>query len=444
MTSAGPEQPHQAVPPSAAPAPPAAPQQWAWAQAPQPLQTIETEPLEYHRLLRGVAAYRWWKPLLLLLLSGVFFGVFTVMLSLAFVPVLMFADPDYAMDVTTGAAEILDTQRPVSVLLSLLSIIIMIPSVILAMLAMGMRPVGRIWSVATRIRWGLLGRLCGVAVLAVVVMNVVGIAVEIALDPASLTEPPPQAGSGFDVNAALLSLLLVVLLVPLQATAEEVVFRGLLMQVIGSWLKNPWFAILIPSVGFAFLHIYNVWGLIAVGLLGAVAGWLTWRTGGLEAAIAIHIVNNLIVFTIMTSGVFGETAQTADGGGLGSVVGEVAGLALFVWLTLRVFARGGHGRERIDLIQVPAPVIPAAAPGEAPGAAQFPGGQAFAAPVAVEPSSDGAPSAEPGGERDAEPLNGGATNGGALGAGSPSAGSPGGEGAPPAAPGSGEEGPRHG
>lgn len=387
MTSAGPEQPRPAAPPPGAPVPqaappappgapvpPGAPQQWAWAQAPQAMQTVETEPLEYHRLLRGSAAYRWWKPLLLLLLSAVFFGVMTVALSLAFVPVLLFADPDYAMDIATGASEVLDTQRPISVLLSLLSIIIMMPAVILAMLVMGMRPVGRVWSVATRIRWGLLGRLLGVAVLAVVVMNAVGIAVEIALDPASLTEPLPESERGFDASAALLSLLFVLLLVPLQATAEEVVFRGLFMQVLGSWLKNPWFAIVIPSVGFALLHIYDVWGLVAVGLLGVVAAWLTWRTGGLEAAIAIHVVNNLIAFGIMTSGVAGETAQTADGGGVGGVIGEIAGLAVFIWLTLRVFAKGGHGRERIDLIRVPvvpvapvAPVVPVApAASEAP------------------------------------------------------------------------------
>ncbi len=391
MTSVGPEQPHQAVPPSAAPvqqpAPPAAPQQWAWAQPQQAMQTVETEPLEYHRLLRGAAGYRWWKPLLLLLLSGVFFGIMAVALSLAFVPVLMFADPEYAMDVTTGAAEVLDTQRPISVLLSLLSIVIMIPAVLLAMLVMGMRPVGRVWSVATRIRWGLLARLSGVAVLAVVVMNVVGIGVEIALDPGSLTEPLPEGSREFDVNAALLSLLFVLLLVPLQATAEEVVFRGLFMQVIGSWLKNPWFAILIPSVGFALAHIYNIWGLIAVGLLGAVAAWLTWRTGGLEAAIAIHIVNNLIVFTIMASGAFGETAQTADGGGIGGVIGEIAGLALFVWLTLRVFRRGGHGRERIDLIQVPVP--------PQPPAVQFAGGQYHEVPTGAAPGPEMPVSHEP-------------------------------------------------
>ncbi len=320
------------------------------------MRTVETEPLEYHRLLRGSANYRWWKPLMLLLLSGVYFGIFTVLLTILFVPIVMLVDPEYATDLTTGAAEMLDTQRPISVLMSLLSIIIMIPSVLLGMLSTGMRPVGRVWSVATRIRWGLLGRLLGIALLSVVAMNVTGIAVELALDPASLSEPAAPSLREFDVDAALLSMLFVVLLVPFQAAAEEIVFRGLFMQVLGSWLRSPWFGILIPSIGFALAHIYNIWGLAVVGLMGGVAAWLTWRTGGLEAAVAIHVVNNLIAFGLMASGFGGETAQTEDSGGPGSLVGEIVGLGLFVWLTLRAFDRGGHGRSRIDLQQVPIPL----------------------------------------------------------------------------------------
>ncbi|SJN08877.1 hypothetical protein FM113_04640 [Leucobacter sp. 7(1)] len=368
MTSIGPQPPAQPDPTPrgtdalggtqpTAPGHPGAPAQWAWAQQqPQLVQTVETEPLEYHRLLRGVQNYRWWKPLLLLLLAGVYFGILTVVVTLLLMPIMMLVDPGWAMDVTTGHAEMLDTQRPVSILISMLSIIIMIPAVLLAMLTLGMRPMGRVWSVATRIRWGLLGRLTVAAVIAVVVMNLVGILSEFAMNPTLVSEPIVEQGADFDVNAALLSALFILILVPFQATAEEVVFRGLFMQVLGSWLKNPWFAILIPSVLFALGHIYDIWGLLAVGLMGVVAAWLTWRTGGLEAAIAIHVINNLVAFGFMTAGFGGETAQTSEAGGPGGVIGEIAGLAVFIWLTLRIVRRGGHGRTRIDLVQVTVPV----------------------------------------------------------------------------------------
>lgn len=324
---------------------------WGWAQGSPKLRKVESERLDYHRLLRGTPDYRWWKPLALLLLSGVFFGVLTVVVTEAIIPALMLTDSDYPMQLAAGTAEVLDTQRPISVLVSMISIIIMLPSVLLAMLVMGMRPIGRIWSVAARMRWGLFGRLIGVSTLAIVVIKIVGIGVGVLLEPPA-DAAPITSETGFDVGAALLSMLLVLFLVPLQSTAEEVVFRGLFMQVLGAWLRNPWFAILIPSIGFASLHIYDIWGLLAVGLLGAVSAWLTWRTGGLEAAIAIHIVNNYVAFGILASGLTGETAQTAGDGSAAGLIGQIIGLILFGWLTLRVFDRGGYGRQRIDLVQI--------------------------------------------------------------------------------------------
>lgn len=392
--------------------PPAAPQQWAWAAPAPTMQTVETEPLEYHRLLRGTANYRWWKPLLLVLLAGVYFGVFTVILTVVFIPVMMVGDPGYLNDLAAGTTEVLDTQRPLSVLMSMLSIIVMLPAVLLAMLSMGMRPVGRIWSVAARMRWGLLLRLLGAAVIAMIAMTVVSMAADLGLqaivDPAALSAPPAEASRDFDVSAALVSLLLVLVLVPIQAATEEVVFRGLFMQVLGSWLRSPWLAILVPSVAFAAAHIYDYWGLAAVGTMGLVAAWLTWRTGGLEAAIAIHIVNNLVGFGFMVAGVGGQTAQTADGGSAASLLGEIAGLAVFVWLSLKVFRRGGHGRARIDLVQVPvaAPVAvaqPAVAPTvAAPTASEQPVPPQLGTEVPAEPEAPAVPPAPPQSNPDSE------------------------------------------
>ena len=354
--------PQQAVPQP--PVPQQAPAAWAWAQQ-QRVVTRETEPLEYHRLLRGVARYRWWKPLLLLVVAAVYFGILTVALGFALAPLMFAFDPGYANEMMAGEAELLDTQRPISLVFSLLSIIVMLPAVLLAMLTLGMRPMGRVWSVATRIRWGLLLRTLGAAVLGVLAMNVVGTGFEMIANPPSASDPVIEQPAGFDPTMALISLVIIVVLVPIQAATEEVVFRGLFMQVLGSWLKNPWFAILIPSIGFAAAHIYDIWGLLAVGFMGLVAAWLTWRTGGLEAAIAIHVVNNLVAFGLMTTGITGETAQTESTGGLGLVIGEVAGLALFAWLVLRIWRKGGHGRTRIDLVESLEPVPPAAVPAPA-------------------------------------------------------------------------------
>ena len=77
------EDPETSAPASAAPAP-----QPAWARQAVEVQWEETEPLEYHQLLRGVPRPRWWKPLVGLLLGVLYYltlstGFTLVMFSIA-------------------------------------------------------------------------------------------------------------------------------------------------------------------------------------------------------------------------------------------------------------------------------------------------------------------------------------------------------------------------
>lgn len=336
------------------------PQQWAWAQPQQVMAPVETEPLEYHRLYRGAPKYAWWKPIVVVALAASIYFAMNIGFSLLMFPLLNVFDTDYLGVLLTGQGDLLDTQHPLSILLNLVTVALMIPAVVLAMLALGIRPTGRVWSVAGKIRWSLVWRTMGAAVLAIIAMNTVGVLGEMILAGIVESDPVPPAfeSPDFSVTAAVTSFALVLLLVPFQATAEEVVFRGLFLQVLGSWMKSPWIAIVLSTIAFAAGHIYDIWGLLAVGLMGLVAAWLTWKTGGLEAAISIHIVNNIVAFGFMTSGLAGETAQVESSGGVMSVVGEVVGLAVFVWLTMRIFRKHGYGRERVDVVLRPMPLQP--------------------------------------------------------------------------------------
>ena len=348
------------------PSRPPAPEAWGWAQRPAApaVHWVETEPLEYQQLLRGTPRYRWWKPLLALVLGLLYYLTFTVVFTVAvMVPYLFITGAELSEDAILALA-IPDTQQPISLLIALGSVALMIPAVWLAMLSTGLTPVGRGWSVALRIRWRLLMRTVVPALVALVVMNVVGIGFEVLLSLASGAAPENVPVPPIDPLLALWSVALILLLVPVQATAEELVFRGAFMQSLGAWLggargagafarflRGPWIPIAVPSIVFGFAHIYDVWGWIAVVLLALVAGWLTWRTGGLEAAMSIHIINNWVAFGFMVLAVGGETKQTATGAGLGSVIGEIVGLGLYVWWVDRIFARRGGPRTRIDLVQ---------------------------------------------------------------------------------------------
>lgn len=89
----------------------------------------------------------------------------------------------------------------------------------------------------------------------------------------------------------------------LQSTAEEVFFRGYLTQAIGSCGRGraagPVVAGVLTALLFAGAHLPEDWWLFADLMVFALAAsWLTWRTGGLEAAIALHVVNNLVAIGV--------------------------------------------------------------------------------------------------------------------------------------------------
>ena len=93
--------------------------------------------------------------------------------------------------------------------------------------------------------------------------------------------------------------VVIILTSPLQAAAEEVFFRGYLLQALGSLVANPWFGIVVTAGVFAAFHGPQNLPLVADRFVfGLLAGILVTRTGGLEAGIAAHVANNILAFTL--------------------------------------------------------------------------------------------------------------------------------------------------
>ncbi|WP_204112975.1 type II CAAX prenyl endopeptidase Rce1 family protein [Shimia biformata] len=100
------------------------------------------------------------------------------------------------------------------------------------------------------------------------------------------------------------------LLVMLQITAEEVLFRGYLMAQLAARFRSPLVWMVLPSVLFALLHFDGEtygpnagWVAAWSGLFALAAADVTARTGNLGAALALHLANN--VFALMVSSMQG-------------------------------------------------------------------------------------------------------------------------------------------
>ncbi|MFT4051229.1 MAG: type II CAAX endopeptidase family protein [Microbacterium sp.] len=308
--------------------------------------------LAFHRLVFARRRSGWWTPLLVGIL-GVTFYIALLLVVIVVIVLVSFAQPELmdGLDVL-GQDLALDMNDPFTVAVMLGTIVLMLPSYLLASLIVSGRWVGLISSAAGRLRWRwmLLCVLVALGVSAALVGATMLLPSELA---GEATEP---AGSGPGPSWAV-TLGVVLLLVPLQSAAEEYVFRGYLMQAVGRWLRHPAFAILLPVPLFVMGHMYDLLGQIGIGLFAVAAGWLTWRTGGLEAAIGMHVVNNLVAFGLAIAD--GSDPTSAE-----------TGIVSFLWSLLLV---GGYvaaiegmlRRRPLPRTLVLTPPVPVTPPGYA-------------------------------------------------------------------------------
>ncbi|MGX6600721.1 CPBP family intramembrane glutamic endopeptidase [Micromonosporaceae bacterium Da 78-11] len=237
----------------------------------------------YHRLAR-TSAHRWWRPIV----GTVFVVVCGAVLGL--VGFLVVTAAAAIAGRSDNADEVPSFGARVDLALAFAMIAALLPPALLAARWIQRRPAGTLSSVTGRLRWRWLLTCLPVAFVAVVVFLGAGL----TLAEATGTDTglgDPLAGWG----AFALSMLVLLLVVPPQAAAEEYVTRGWLLQGVGVWFRGPVVPIAVQALVFAALHGWGTpWGFADLLVFGVIAGWLTVRTGGLEAAIALHVLNNLV------------------------------------------------------------------------------------------------------------------------------------------------------
>ncbi|WP_405141582.1 CPBP family intramembrane metalloprotease [Sphaerisporangium sp. NBC_01403] len=230
--------------------------------------------------------HRWWRPIVGTAgIAGAFVGVglFVIFLGMIVagllgIPVVMRGDRLFGNSVFELAV-------------LLLSIAAVLPFVFATAWLVQRRPPGTLSSVLGRLRWGWLLTCLGVAFVALLLGQ--------AAMVATYAVTGEKLGNLFGWvgwQRFLPGLVVILLLVPFQAAAEEYIFRGWVLQAFGAYFTTPWPGILLGAAAFTSLHAYTDWGIIDVFSFGALMGWLAVRTGGLEAPIGLHVINNVVSF----------------------------------------------------------------------------------------------------------------------------------------------------
>jgi len=297
--------------------------------------------LEYHRLYRaGRRGWGWYAGgIATLAVFFVLINALVVVLGSIVVLLLTGTPASELGERVTALADTGDVTPGVLLFLNVV-LILTIPTTWLCARAFhGIKP-RWLASVAPRIRWGWLAASFGPAVASLFVAIVLG-----ALLPGAENEDVTGSVNAF-TDTTRDFLLVIVLLTPLQAVAEEYAFRGYLTQAFGSMVRDPmkarYLAVIGPAALFAAAHggqsLPVFFDRLAFGL---VAGVLVIATGGLEAAIAYHVLNNLLAFGIALFLGDMTTALNPEEGSWWDVLVSTAKSVLFVVLTIALARRMG-------------------------------------------------------------------------------------------------------
>jgi membrane protease YdiL (CAAX protease family) len=242
------------------------------------------EGLPYH-LIQLSGRHGWWRQGLGILLMIAWLALFAALLvSIPFA--IWYAV--HGKNVADSISALADSDNPTPTSLAYIDLVLatLIPvAILLTWLLHRVKPKWLL-SVAGRFRWRWLVACIGAAVVALVATVVVGAALPQQCDNA--------AGQAHLTRTAVAFLVVILVLTPLQASGEEFMFRGYLTQAVGALSRTVWMPVLLTGLVFGIFH-----GLgqplpvfISRFAFGLVAGYLAIRTGGLEAGIAMHTLNN--------------------------------------------------------------------------------------------------------------------------------------------------------
>lgn len=294
-------------------------------RAPRP--TVPVRPTPYFHFLR-TPRNSWWRSLLMILAVTAAFAIASLVLFL----------PAILIDLISGRTTPADYQpghirfTPLLFLANNLSLASLILVSYLLQWAITRQRPRWLSSVAGRFRWRWFAISLGIVIPIWVLYLGLDALLSGGIDAAKLSPD------------WLFMIVAVALTTPLQSAGEEFAFRGVLVRGIASWIPRRWLGwtvgTAVSSVVFMFAHLAaDPWLNVFYISFGIAMSALAWWTGGLEAGIAIHAVNNTLALIPIALFADIDSAFTrTDGSGspLGLIqVGVVAVVVVLIALLAR-------------------------------------------------------------------------------------------------------------
>ena len=132
--------------------------------------------------------------------------------------------------------------------------------------------------------------------------------ITIAITAIDMFFSPEDYVLNFRMEPFLYLFVIVLLLIPIQTSFEEYLFRGYMIQGLGIMAKNRWVPLVVTSVLFGLMHLGNpeaeqMGPSIMVYYIGTgfFLGIMTLMDRGLELALGFHAANNMVTALLVTA-----------------------------------------------------------------------------------------------------------------------------------------------
>lgn len=236
-----------------------------------------------------------WKYLVgsVLIITAAFIGQLPFGIAIA---LKAFSDGNPA--IPTDSAEIMGYLEPnLSLFLLLLSFVFALAAIFLVIKYLHKQTILSVTTSRPKVDWGRIFFAFGVWT----VFNVITITADFYASPKDYLVT-------FDPVKFAIMAVIAILMIPIQTSTEEYVFRGYLMQGFGNLAKNRWFPLVMTSVIFGSMHIFNPEvGKMGYSIMiyyigtGFFLGIITLMDDGMELSLGFHAANNLVGALLVTS-----------------------------------------------------------------------------------------------------------------------------------------------
>jgi membrane protease YdiL (CAAX protease family) len=233
----------------------------------------------------------------------------------------------------------LGTYSPAGFVALILASVFFLGGIALSIRFIHCRPLRTLVTPARSLAWGRLFQGFGVWLGLVALMSLVE----------ALVYPGRYVWS-LNMNRFLPFLFLALVFIPIQTSAEELFFRGYVLQQVGLHSKNIWVLSAISGLLFGLPHLLNPEASVNYPLLGLYyfafgfsLAFITLRDGRLELALGAHAANDLftVIFANYTITVLPSpsifTIKVLDA--VYSVPAAVLGMAIFIILFIGPWRR---------------------------------------------------------------------------------------------------------